>query len=411
MKVIPPSKTSISHNDELTPCPRILNIVARISTPELTPTYPYSLRGIGGNVVIIEEATYILEETFREIIAPILSPTNVCLIALSTIGEKSTNFFSRMLKSGMFKVHEVKYICKKCLDAGVRKVCPHNVDYLPPWTQESRMEKMRKIGSTTADGTGDSAYLRESLGVVIEEDDTGAQCFSASRILEIKTNPRRTFDRVVRYVFCCIDPCAGSDDEAKRLSDFAVVTMANQDYTILGMEAIDVVEPEQFEGRLIDHLHKIRRIPMCERATIVLDIESGTGLEASRVDKLVRNHFLDVITMRDFLRKPGTKTDEAAKRDMVVITNDALKMGEVFIHENFVTTHPNPDGILNDFFTQMENYTRVFATSTSNRRASQVTFTGKTKPGMKDDLSVTFQRCIRAMIGFKKSDKYDKYRR
>jgi hypothetical protein len=145
-------------------------------------------------------------------------------------------------------------------------------------------------------------------------------------------------------------------------------------------------------------------------ATIVLDIESGTGFEAGNVNDLVRAHFDNVITMTDYMRKPGTKTDEAAKREMMMMTREQLRMGEIFIHEQFVTTHPDKEKLLKEFSDQMCEYTKVISDSTNNRRASTVTYTGKTKAGKKDDLSVTLQRCIRAMDRFVDSAKYGKYR-
>jgi hypothetical protein len=355
----------------------------------------------------MEEATYISLETFREIIAPLMGPSNVCLIGLSTLGASPTNFFTRLIRSGKFSVQEVSYICKPCQQKGVTTTCPHNADAVPHWSGESRVDLIRDI---LGEGS-EEQFMRESLGVIKDDadDENGRLCFGKSKVLELISNARIKFENIIRFVYICIDPCAGSDNEAKAMSDFAVVTMSGPGRTILGMEAIKVIREEDFEHRLIEHIRRVRTIKMCEKAKIVLDIESGTGLEASRVNKLVRSHFDDVITMTDFIRKDGTKTDEAAKRDMVTITREALEAGDVSIHEDFVTTHSDPKKLMQEFGDQMMEYSRVINQG-NGRRAPTVTFTGKTKQGKKDDLAMTFQRCIRAMRRFATSPKYDRWR-
>jgi hypothetical protein len=353
-------------------------------------------------VVILEEAAYISLETFLEVVAPILVLEHACIIGISTMGKEPTNFFTKLLKNELFYSYKISYVCDACLAKGLQRSCKHRLDSIPHWSNESKLELIKNIVGEEEN----ERFERENLGVVAEE--SSPYCFSASKIQEFMSNPRQELTLPARFVYVCIDPCAGSDIKDERTSDFAVVTISGPGVTILGMEAIDVFEPEHYNKRLIEHLQRIRRLRYCEACIFVLDVESGTGLEVGHITKLIQDNFKDVLCLRDFHRKPGTRTHEAEKKDMYERTKIAIDSGDIRIHKDFVCTDPHPETILAKFQTQMCAYERRVVVGKGLFHQNKELYSGKGANGTKlDDLSVTLQRAIRARHVFLYSGKYN----
>jgi hypothetical protein len=361
---------------------------------------------VGGAIIILEEAAYISLETFLEVVAPILILEHSCLIAISTMGKEPSNFFTKLLNCNLFYVHRITYVCESCIAKGIQRQCKHRLDSIPHWSNEGKLETVKNL---FGDDQGDR-FERENLGVVAEE--AGPQCFSASKIRKFMTEPRRSLDRPQRYVYCCVDPCAGSDIEDKRTSDFAIITISGPNHTILGMEAIDAVQHEDYDDRLVEHLRRIRALRYCEDAIIVLDVESGTGFEAGHITKLVQENFNNVVVMKDFHRKPGTSTTNAAKKEMMELTRSLLNTEDLFINKDFVCTDKDPAKILGKFQDQMLEYSRIVTVGRSIRNMNHEVFSGKGPNKTKlDDLGVTFQRALRCRKEFLYSGKYDLHHR
>ncbi len=362
---------------------------------------------MGGNVIILEEAAYVSLTTFLDIIAPLMVVDSVCMIAISTMGKAKSNFFTRLITSGDFYAYSFSYMCGNCMKKGrTGDSCIHNIDYIPHWASEGQLDKIKNLV-----GEGEKErFGREALGIVTEE--IGNNCFPASKITAIYSQPRVSLDFACRFVFVVVDPCAGSDIADKRESDFAVITLGGEHSVILGMEAWDVVQSEDYETKLIEHIKKIRALPRCRDARIILDVEAGTGLEAGNIIGLVQKNFRNVVPILDFYRKPGTKTTEPVKMEMMEMTREMIERKDVYIHEDFVTSDPNPETILCKWRDQMLDYTREVKVSASINQASHVILSGKGKNGgTPDDLSVTYQRAVRCSKRFLHDAKYANDRR
>jgi hypothetical protein len=183
-----------------------------------------------------------------------------------------------------------------------------------------------------------------------------------------------------QHVFVCVDPNPTDGVEGGRESRFTVVTMSDTGDVILGGDSFPAYSREDYDQRLVRHIHLVRCIPCYETATIVLDIESGTGLEAGHIDTLVRDRFDKVITMTDFCRKAGTRTNPRSKQERSALTHNLIKLNGGFrLHRGFITTAEIPHQFLLQFTEQL---TRV------------------EEPMPEDDLVHTLQRCVRARHRF-----------
>ena len=348
----------------------------------------------------MEEASFIEEYVFKDVILPILRLNRTALVAMSSLQADPNNPFTKLLKCGYFKTYEVKYICDECFADGVRNVCIHLAHKVPVWMGE------RDGLARALYGEEDEDLLRENMGVMV--DATNA-CFSRSSIERWLALPTIRFDGCPRYTFTSIDPVAGSDISEKRTSDFAVITIASPFTTLLGAEKIDVVRPEDYEGILRSHFQRLRN--MYPNAKHIVDAESGTGLEAAHIQSIARS-VGNVICIDSFQRKPGTFTSNAKKMDMMTMTRILLDSDDLRTHSDFITHHPNPDKMMKEIGDQFMAYERVVVVGNSVRSKNTVILTGKgANKKKKDDMCVTLQRAILLRHEFMYTSALQKYHR
>ena len=119
-------------------------------------SYPSSvktLKGVGGDVIICEEAAAMDTAVFYEVVVPLLELDRTALICISTILDPC-NYYSKLLElkdengDSFFQVHRFTLACNLCIEAGTPEACTHMFRELPPW-QSAR--KHRKIRAMMAD--------------------------------------------------------------------------------------------------------------------------------------------------------------------------------------------------------------------------------------------------------------------
>ena len=111
------------------------------------PSKVSTLKGVGGDLIICEEAAAMDTAVFFEVVVPLLELDKTALICISTILD-SFNFYSKLLDlkgpdgTSFFVVHSYVLACEACLDAGTPESCSHMFHDLPPW-QSARKHKAR----------------------------------------------------------------------------------------------------------------------------------------------------------------------------------------------------------------------------------------------------------------------------
>lgn len=192
--------------------------------------YPGStttLRGVGGNLVILEEAAFIPEEVIQQIVTPLLEVEGTALCAISTPLDDS-NIYSKMadmrLSTGerVFEVLRVEMACQRCVETlADPTMCPH-VDVVPPaWKDQNK----RKVSEALYGGKKE-LLLRETMGIVYGAQ---GQVWPSSRVRGFIASPRVPRDTVPRLLFTALDPSGGGS------SLQAAVTVA-----VLGLSAEQV---------------------------------------------------------------------------------------------------------------------------------------------------------------------------
>ena len=350
----------------------------------------------------MEEATNIPEPTIKDIIIPTLTLDTSALVALSTLHRDEDNFFNRLVKDANFPSYSISYVCPGCRDKGELDVCVHSRDRVPHWSNEDRVKDIKLL---LGEGE-DERYARENLGFSQQSDH---HCFAETKVNEFFAKPFFRIREHINHIFVTIDPCAGTENVKRADSEYAIVSLCGAQDIIIGLDSFDAPEHTVIERMIYNHLYKLRQIPFCENATFVIDMESGTGQEASRVIAFITSHaeFRPVIALSEFVRKYGTKTGNAMKRECMITTRDSLYRGNMYIAKDLVTNDPlGVNHILSKFKKQFLKYSRIVRPGKSIHHMNQETFTGKVSFTDKDDIIFTVQRAIRRKLLFYLEGKY-----
>eukprot|EP00854_Cymbomonas_tetramitiformis_P000604 gene603-1018_t len=244
------------------------------------------LKGVGAKVVILEEASRLDEAVFTEVIVPLLNVRDTAMLAISTPLDEN-NFYSTLLNmkdpltdGPMFKVLEIKLICEVCAEKGVKDVCPHRRELIPPWKNDHRRELMTKA---LFEGQP-RMYMQEQLGIPSGSD---ARCFDTASIdafaatcVEMDCDPRN--------VFIGIDTCGGGNNFMALVSGF--YDRGNR-LQILAVDTAPITSDIQLETELSSHFDRLRRsVPRSTTLVTIIEANYGGWVQASRIAHLIQEY-------------------------------------------------------------------------------------------------------------------------
>lgn len=191
-------------------------------------------RGVGGNLIILEEAGFMKEEIFYTNVVPLLGVNNTALIGISTPPEELGNYYLRLFDcqndegEDIFTSIKVELMCPDCLEKGV-SACSHKVEPPPAW----KSEKRRKMQEAIYRGNR-RYYLREVLGVPIPTDIHvfPGQLVDSFLTPALQHNPvLPSVDPLgvlpAKFVFIGIDPCGGGSQSD---TSFCALTFRPSDF-------------------------------------------------------------------------------------------------------------------------------------------------------------------------------------
>ena len=124
-----------------------------------------------------EEAAYMDQQVFYEVVVPLLGMRDTALIAISTILDPS-NFYSKLVdlrdSSGtpMFDVQKFELVCDACRQTKTPWRCTHMTDTMPPWLSSEKHSKIRQFLPEELVG-------RETMGIAMSD---GCRAFEASAV-------------------------------------------------------------------------------------------------------------------------------------------------------------------------------------------------------------------------------------
>jgi hypothetical protein len=343
------------------------------------------LRGVGGDVIICDEAAYIHANTLFDVVVPLLTIERAAWISLSTINKERHNPFNLMMKQTWLKTMVVSLACDSCRAGGATGKCRHREDDIPPWSSVGAREFTKQVYGTLRQDT----FERETMGV---DDDAGPYCFNELKVNELFSRPRVALEnKSYRHVFVMIDPAGGSDIREKRGSDFAIVSFVQPGFTIVGAEAIDVLDPTEdgYKNRVAQHIERLQQVPQLRGATFVVIIENNFGTDWQELGMQLQRRFAGhIYVLAEKNNKGGVCTTPQVKQASMEFTRKHLIRDEIRFADCFVTTHEKPERMLDDWQAQFKHFREHKKPSDTPYGKGRIAYSGKDN-GPDDLVTVT----------------------
>lgn len=267
------------------------------------PSNAKTLRGVGGDILYLEEAAFMSMDVFFEIVTPLLEMQRTALIAIST-PQDATNFYSELFdlkdSSGeeLFNTMRVSLICDACLESDHPERCPHRKHLIPPWKSDAKLQMVKDI-------YGDQTQLlqRESMGVITEDASSVFPQDHVEWIFEQEIGPPPTMTPSI--LFCVCDPTGGG---SSRMSLITFMLWRNAVY-IVAMDAKRANGFMAVRETLMKHVWRVRK--MFRRIRIHFICESNMGQEASHMESMLKE--VPMLTTQGEKNRAGVTTTYSRK--------------------------------------------------------------------------------------------------
>lgn len=347
------------------------------------PSGSDKLRGVGGDLILLEEAAFMPIKMFHEVIVPLLELETTALICIST-PQDSSNFYSMMFEmvdaagEKLFNQIQVSMVCEDCKLGPHPEKCTHMKHLLPKWKSGGKQDMVRQI-------YGDNAkdMLRESMGVTTNDN---CCVFQDEWLDKFSNRSPYTSLQTPRVVFVACDPNGGGS------SQMAIVSLYqdNNNFAVCGLESHAVKGHGEVRTLLETHVRGIRAT--YPSSFIIFIPESNLGHEASHMAHMLR----DVPKCRSLMEKgePGVLTTHKRKE---LYTNCAVERfagGAIWVANDFVCVNPFEDAnsraakVKRMFRRQLGIFSKIVVPRGKQYNLPKVIYSGKEQGN--DDLVMTF---------------------
>lgn len=356
------------------------NDVRKISS---YPSGSDKLRGVGGDLILLEEAAFMPIKMFHEVIVPLLELETTALICIST-PQDSSNFYSMMFEmvdaggEKLFNQIQIQMVCEDCKAGPHPEKCTHMKHLLPKWKSGGKQDMVRQIyGDNSAD------MLRESMGVTTNDS---CAIFQDNWLNTFASRSPFVSMGAPSVVFVACDPNGGGS------SQMAIVSMfqENNNFAICGMESHAVKGHGEIRNLLETHVRSIR--VAFSSSYIIFVPESNLGHEASHMAHMLKN----VPKCRSLMERgePGVITTHKRKELYANTAVERFAAEGVWYAEKFVCA--NPYGDANDratrvkrmFRKQLGLFSKIVVPRGKGYNMPKIIYTGKENGN--DDLVMTF---------------------
>ena len=181
------------------------------------------MRGVSANVIYLEEAAYISEKVFFEVVLPLMSVDRTSTIGISTPAG-SDNYYSVLTEakksngSQLFNVVKVSMACERCMGTDNESTCAHPSTTRPPWLKSDDFEKVKAIY-----GDRETDMRRELMGQITDDENVA---FDTEALKWARTRPAyHEPHEAVTHVYMAVDPNGGRSAQASGTgSESAIVS-------------------------------------------------------------------------------------------------------------------------------------------------------------------------------------------
>tara|TARA_B110001452_G_C15241783_1_gene430104 strand:- start:15964 stop:17517 length:1554 start_codon:yes stop_codon:yes gene_type:complete len=355
------------------------------------PSCAKTLRGVGGDVLYLEEAAFLDLQVFFEIVVPLLEMATTALIAISTPQDK-LNFYSEMFElrdnTGelFFRTIRVSLVCAKCQAAGKGADCTHKQDMIPPWKSVAKLDMVRALYADQGD-----LMQRESMGAIT---DDAKSLFESNLVTTFLKEKSFVLTSKPDYIFMAMDPNGGGTSHMAIVS----VVFDSENVVVVGVDTAPTDKHDQIEQMLKQHVRSLRGKPMFKESHIIFIPENNLGQEAEHARHMLRNE-KRLYTIHE-KRKAGVCTTHARKEIYALTLLTYFNSGTIRFLEDAVCANPMMDAntrlvqTKKEFEKQLVQFRKIILPGTQPFKDAKFIFTGKAKRGMNDDLVMTLMIAI-----------------
>lgn len=375
---------------------------------------PQSLKGVSGDVIVLEEAAYCDPGLISEVIIPLLSMQSSCLMCISTLLE-SGNHYSKMFEltdatgEKLFETISISLVCDDCMKTEHPEKCTHKLAEMPRWLSSAKMEVVRSL---LADDP--AMLLRESMGVSADSTQRAFPSEDIERFFE-RVYPRFPADgfsgaaQPLAHFTLAVDPAAGGSSQ---FAVFSLAQLATGTIICLGGEAMRTKDVRETHKLVIAHIHAVRAsAPELAQATAVLVLESNLAFEAQHLMHALNTaHVSNWVALSEGAAgSVGWLTTNERKEAMCMQLRDALRVGCIGLHGAFVCQSAPAAEVLSTLRDEMRNFCVIVDAAKTPFSRARKTYSGKVG-GRNDDLVICVQLALTGTRCFFQSDKYSAFR-
>lgn len=294
------------------------------------PGVAKTLRGIGGDIIYLEEAAFLPLDVFFEVIVPLLEIDTTALIGISTPMD-DMNFYSEMfgLKDErgelFFNTIKIGLVCENCQKSDNPTACTHMASWIPPWKSVSKLDMVKALYGSKKD-----LLARESMGQITQAQSSVFKMAWINKF--VKSNSDITEE--VNVVFTSCDPSGSGSSEMSIIS----LTMIRGQVTVVAIDLARHTGHEYIEKLLIGHVEGLRSQAVFKDAWIIFIPEANLGNEASHM-KAMLNKYEKIWTYKDD-GKDGIITTNARKELFAAEAVKHLASSSITVWKDLLL--PNP---------------------------------------------------------------------
>lgn len=365
------------------------------------PSSVKTLKGVGGDIIILEEMAVIDTRVFFEVVVPLLELSNTAMIGISTIKDED-NFMSHFLEmkddtgKPFFKSFMFYMACEACRLTDNPAGCTHLKNLIPPWQSSSKHEKIKALMSDQQE-----LLNQEVFGISNSKTENVFTEKSVMKFIKsVSKNPA-----YIPYVYISIDPNGGGD------SNFALISsiIDRGRVSIIGCESVKSKTVEMNFSSLKMHYDKLNENPIFKNSLKVFIIENNLGFEAQHYNNYIKNNLGKCVVLQQHDRV-GFHTDHRLKEAAARKLREYLLTDMITLSESFFSACSNVQNVKKELLNQLKNYKLVKSVpeNTAFGKIKQ-TFTGKLN-NRNDDICIALQLNLVWANYFLTNDKYRKYR-
>ncbi len=162
-------------------------------------------RGIGGKILIMEEASFVPPKVWELVCLPLLGVRGAVMLGISTPSGKADNFYGGLISrlgdgsNPAFILKLIGLSCDFCRANNRAAQCTHESHWLPVWKDEEGQKLLKQLLS-------DNAFRQEAQGEQLKES---IPCFKAWEVDAVWRKERRKITGENGIVFLSVDPSGG----------------------------------------------------------------------------------------------------------------------------------------------------------------------------------------------------------